>query len=164
MDGSGGDFPIRTDTVETIVQFTFKAKSETGVGETPIEFGSKYNTGDREGRDLPTDVIDGKVYMQVVSSIIENPDNIPNGFELKQNYPNPFNPTTVIPFTIVSPQQVSLDIYTIDGKFVENLYNKFTSTGYYNLTWDATDLPSGIYVARLQTDKGFTIQKLTLLK
>lgn len=164
MDGSGGDFPIRTDTVETIVQFTFKAKSETGVGETPIEFGNKYNTGDREGRDLKTSVIDGKVYMQVVSSIVENPESIPNGFALNQNYPNPFNPTTTIPFTIVSPQEVSLDIYTIDGKFVENLYNKFTSTGYYNLTWDASNLPSGVYVAKLTTDKGFTIKKLTLLK
>lgn len=163
MDGSSGNFPIRTDTTETIIQFTFKAINETGVGETPIEFGDKYNTGDRLGDDLPTQVVDGKVYMQVISSIFEDGE-FPKGFKLEQNYPNPFNPETVIPFTVISPQRVSLDIYRIDGSFVENVYNKFSSTGNYYVRFNAKYLPSGVYFYRLTTDKGTETKKLILIK
>ena len=163
MDGSSGNFPIRTDTTETIIQFTFKAINETGIGETPIEFGDKYNTGDRLGDDLPTQVVDGKVYMQVISSMFEDGE-FPKGFQLGQNYPNPFNPETTIPFTIVSPQRVSVDIYRVDGTFVENVYNKFSSTGNYFVRFNAENLPSGVYFYRLTTDKGTETKKLILVK
>ena len=163
MDGSSGDFPIRTDTLETIIRFKFKAINTTGIGETPIMFGNQSNTGDTYGDDLTTIVKDGKVYMQVVSSTFDT-EEFPKGFRLDQNYPNPFNPSTVIPFTIVSPQQVSIDVYRVDGSFVRNLYNKFTSTGKYEVTFDANDLPSGLYVYKLTSDKGVDIKKLTLIK
>ena len=163
LDGSTGNFPIRTDTMESILQFKFKAKSVTGIGETPITFGDKYNTGDGRGDDLKTEVIDGKVYLQVVSSVL-NDATIPKGFKLNQNYPNPFNPTTMIEFAIINPQNVSLDIYDLSGRHIENIYRGFRNTGIYSVRFDASNLSSGVYLYKLTTQRGTETKKLTLIK
>ena len=163
LDASVGNFPIRTDTSETILEFRFKAKAVTGIGETPIEFGDKYNTGDRDGNDLYTQVIDGKVYLHVVSPVLE-PTDFPRGYQLEQNYPNPFNPSTTIGFTIVNPQDISIDLYSIDGRYLENIYNGIVGTGRHEVRFNAENLPSGIYLYRLSTQTGTQTRKLTLVK
>jgi hypothetical protein len=163
LDGSTGSFPVRTDTMESILQFKFKAKSVTGIGETPIKFGSKYNTGDSKGDDFHTQVIDGKVYLQVVSSVL-NDASIPKGFKLNQNYPNPFNPTTMIEFAIINPQNVSLDVYDLQGRHIENIYRGFRNTGVYSVRFDASNLSSGVYLYKLTTQRGTETRKLTLIK
>ena len=163
IDASVGNFPIRTDTVETILQFKFKALEVTGIGETPVEFGTKYNTGNRLGDDFNTIVIDGKVYLHVISPVLE-PTDFPKGYELEQNYPNPFNPTTTIGFTVVNPQNISVDVFNIHGQHIQNIFNGMVSTGRHEVTFDAAGLPSGIYLYRLTTRNGIQVKKLTLLK
>lgn len=163
IDASVGNFPIRTDTVETILQFKFKALEVTGVGETPVEFGNKYNTGDRLGDDFNTIVLDGRVYLHVISPVLE-PTDFPKGYQLEQNYPNPFNPTTTIGFTIVNPQNVSIDIFNIHGQHIQNVFNSMVNTGRHEVIFDAAGLPSGIYLYRLTTRNGIQVKKLTLLK
>ena len=163
LDASTGNFPIRTDSMETIIQFKFKAKEVTGIGETPIEFGKKNNTGDRNGNDFTTEVIDGKVYLHVVSPVIDEGD-FPKGFRLNQNYPNPYNPNTRITFSIINPQRVSLDIYDIHGRFIENVYKGFNNTGTYAVEFNGENLSSGIYLYRLTTERGVETKKLTLIK
>lgn len=163
IDASVGNFPIRTDTVETILQFKFKALEVTGIGETPVEFGTKYNTGNRLGDDFNTIVIDGKVYLHVISPVLE-PTDFPKGYELEQNYPNPFNPTTTIGFTVVNPQNISIDVFNIHGQHIQNIFNGMVSTGRHEVIFDAAGLPSGIYLYRLTTRNGIQVKKLTLLK
>ena len=163
MDASPGRFPIRTDTLEPILEFKFRALSVTGVGETPIEFGEKNNTGDSNGDDLPTKVVNGKVYLHVISSNID-PGQLPRGFELEQNYPNPFNPSTQIGFSIINPQVVTLEIFTIDGRYVTTAFNKLVNTGRHVINFDATDMPSGIYLYRLRTQHGVETKKMTIIK
>lgn len=163
LDASVGNFPIRTDTVETILQFKFKALEVTGIGETPIEFGNKYNTGDRRGDDFNTIVVNGKVYLHVISPVLE-PTDFPKGYELEQNYPNPFNPTTTIGFTIVNPQNISVDIFNLHGQHIQTVFNGMLSTGRHEVTFDAAGLPSGVYLYRLTTRNGIQVKKLTLLK
>lgn len=163
MDGSYGDFPIRTDTTETIIRFKFLAKSVTGIGETPIEFGDKYNTGDRNGDDLNTVVLDGKVYLHVVTSSIDRED-FPRGFALEQNYPNPFNPTTNISFVITNPQVVSIDVFDLTGKLVDNVFSGPLHTGRHVKTFNAENIPSGVYIYRLTTENGSSIKQMTLIK
>ena len=163
LDASVGQFPVRTDTSETILEFKFKAKEVTGIGETPIEFGKKYNTGDRDGNDLQTQVIDGRVYLHVISPVLE-PADFPKGYELEQNYPNPFNPSTTIGFTIVNPQNVSIDLYSIDGRYLRNIYNGIVGTGRHEVRFDAEGLPTGLYLYRLTTQTGTQTRKLTLVK
>lgn len=85
-------------------------------------------------------------------------------FSLSQNYPNPFNPTTNIKFNIPNAGYTTLSIYNLIGEKVSELVNEVLVEGEYNISFDAKNLPSGIYVAKL-TANGFnqTI-KMTLLK
>jgi len=83
---------------------------------------------------------------------------------LEQNYPNPFNPSTTIGFTIVNPQNVSIDLYSIDGRYLRNIYNGIVGTGRHEVRFDAEELPTGIYLYRLTTKTGTQTRKLTLVK
>lgn len=88
-------------------------------------------------------------------------------FKLEQNYPNPFNPNTVIRYSI-SPadvgQFVSLKVYDILGNEVATLVNDFLSAGYYETSFNGSELPSGIYIYVLRTGNYFEVKKMTLLK
>ncbi|MGE5411752.1 MAG: T9SS type A sorting domain-containing protein, partial [Clostridiales bacterium] len=86
-------------------------------------------------------------------------------YSLEQNYPNPFNPLTHIRFSIPERNQVRLSIFDILGREIDVLINnEFRDTGKYEVNFDATDLPSGIYFYKLQAG-GFTqIRKMNLIK
>jgi photosystem II stability/assembly factor-like uncharacterized protein len=75
----------------------------------------------------------------------------PEGFSLSQNYPNPFNSSTVIKYTIKNPAQVSLKLYDIEGKEIEILVKEFQNAGSYEVLFDATELPTGVYYYSLFT-------------
>jgi hypothetical protein len=74
---------------------------------------------------------------------------IPSQAELFQNYPNPFNPTTNFGFRISNFGFVSLKVYDLLGREVATLVNEGKQPGTYTATWDASSMPSGIYVARM---------------
>ena len=90
--------------------------------------------------------------------------SLPKTFELGQNYPNPFNPTTKIQFTIPQASNVRLAVYNILGQQVAELVNDFKSAGSYNVSWNAEDLSSGLYLYRLETGNQIITKKMTLLK
>jgi len=83
---------------------------------------------------------------------------------LSQNYPNPFNPQTRIDFTIPVKQVVTLRVYNILGELVTELINEGKDAGSYSVTFDASNLSSGIYVYRLETTDFIDLRKMTLLK
>lgn len=85
-------------------------------------------------------------------------------FNLNQNYPNPFNPTTTIKYSIQKSGNVSLKVYDMIGNEVANLVNENQQAGNYNLEFNASDLPSGIYVYRLTSGNFVDTKKLILLK
>ena len=91
--------------------------------------------------------------------------NKPEQFALFQNYPNPFNPTTVISYQLPAVSEVDLSIYNILGQKVTTLVSEKQPAGTYKVEWDASSFSSGIYLYRLETDKGFVqSRKLILLK
>jgi choice-of-anchor B domain-containing protein len=88
----------------------------------------------------------------------------PVEFELKQNYPNPFNPSTKIKYAISEQSFVTLKIYDVLGNEVVTLVNKDKPAGNYEVTFNAGDLPSGIYLARLTGGNNTRIIKMSLTK
>jgi hypothetical protein len=107
----------------------------------------------------------------MIFTTYENTVNIQNknqiivsNYKLFQNYPNPFNPKTNIKYQIKNNSFVSIKIFDILGKEVETLVNEKQSSGMYEVSWDASQYPSGVYFYRLVTD-GFTdTKKMILLK
>ena len=85
----------------------------------------------------------------IITSVNENDNNQTKGFKLEQNYPNPFNPTTMIGYILNSSSIVKLVIYNSLGQQVSVLMNKKQSAGFYDIHFDASDLPSGVYYYQL---------------
>jgi hypothetical protein len=85
-------------------------------------------------------------------------------FSLSDAYPNPFNPTTTMTLTMPVSGDMQVEVYNLLGQVVATLTNGYKDAGTYNLTWDATDVSSGMYFVQVQTN-GFTAtQKLMLIK
>ena len=86
------------------------------------------------------------------------------GFFLEQNYPNPFNPGTTIKFSLPSSGYTTLKIYNALGEEVVVLLDKELTTGTYEIEWNATDIPNGVYFYQLQTNGFLETKKMLLLK
>lgn len=99
-------------------------------------------------------------YSDIVTVGVGTPDQ----YNLSQNYPNPFNPETKINFSIPVKQFVSLKVYNALGELVKELVSEFKEAGNYSVTFDGSDLSSGIYIYRLETQKFVMNKKMTLLK
>ncbi|MBI9073028.1 MAG: family 16 glycosylhydrolase [Melioribacteraceae bacterium] len=96
-------------------------------------------------------------------------DRLPIGFSLEQNYPNPFNPATTIEYSIpiVESKHTSilqLKIYDVLGNEIKTLVNKAQSAGTYKITFDASNLNSGIYFYKLQSGNFVQVKKMSLVK
>jgi hypothetical protein len=108
----------------------------------------------------------GIVY-QPVSKIttVKNTENaIPATFNLYQNYPNPFNPTTTITYSLPKNNFVTLKIYDLLGREVTTLVNEEKHSGTYKITWNAQNIPSGVYFYRLTASEFSKVNKMILLK
>ena len=75
----------------------------------------------------------------------------PNDFILNQNFPNPFNPSTTIEFILGEDSYVKLEVYNALGEKVADLLNENKEQGSYKIKFDASKLPSGIYIAKLES-------------
>jgi hypothetical protein len=142
LDGSwklrNGYFDVFEDTPDNKNSFPFKYR---GFSPTIAEIFIHYNgvTAIRE------------------KSILKN-------LNLEQNYPNPFNPVTTIKFSIPKQEQIVLKVYDLLGEEVATLVNEVRQAGSYNVSFDGSDLPSGVYVYELETGQKIQSKKMILLK
>jgi hypothetical protein len=104
---------------------------------------------------------DGRYYF---SDAIEIEVKGPLTFTLEQNYPNPFNPSTNIKFSVPESGDIKLAIYNVVGEEVAVLVDGFTEAGFYNVTFNASSLPSGVYLYKLQSANSVETRKMMLLK
>jgi len=79
----------------------------------------------------------------------------PSEYSLKQNYPNPFNAETIIRYAVKSQGNVTLKLYSVEGKEIASLYEGNQNAGTYELRYNAANLPSGVYFYKLDVN-GFT--------
>jgi len=93
----------------------------------------------------------------------EIPHEIPSGFRIS-SYPNPFNPTTNVEISVPASQKIQLSVVDVLGRNVKILVNKNFSEGIHQISWDASNLPSGVYFIIAKGIDFQTFQKVTLLK
>ncbi len=98
------------------------------------------------------------------SKEIEINFSAPLTFSLSQNYPNPFNPTTTIKYTLPEDSNVKLTLINSLGEKVMDLVNGKVDSGNHDVKLNGSNLASGIYFYRLQTEKYTSVKKLILLK
>jgi hypothetical protein len=87
-----------------------------------------------------------------------------NEFKLYTNYPNPFNSATSIKFDIPKESNVKLVVYDVLGKEITVLMNYKIQAGRYEVVWDGTDHPSGVYFFRMITNEYVETKKMVLIK
>ncbi len=100
----------------------------------------------------------------VASPVATNPDGVPLTFGLEQNYPNPFNPGTQIAFTLTQAGTVRLQVYDVRGRLISTLVDGNKLAGQHNIAFNAGQLPSGVYVYRLEAPEGVRTGRMSLVR
>ncbi len=107
----------------------------------------------------------GKIYVNTSAvTEVKNEIDIPKEFSLSQNYPNPFNPTTMIKVGIPKDGEYSLNVYNVLGQKVATLLSGQTTAGYHEVSFNASNLASGIYIYRLSGKNVMITKKMILMK
>jgi hypothetical protein len=100
----------------------------------------------------------------ILTAIDGSEFGLPRCLVLAGNYPNPFNVSTSIRYNLPEASNLSIEIFNILGQQVATLMEGFEQAGEYTIIWNASDLPSGVYFARLETGKSIETIKMLLLK
>ncbi len=136
----------------------YYAGSDFGIGIPKIKFPVNIGT-----LSFTTDPPESAIFSGITN--VENyHSSLPKFYSLAQNYPNPFNPTTIINYSIPKTSKVVLHVYNTLGQMIKTLVNTTEAPGNYNVTFNGTNLPSGIYFYHIQAGGYSAIKKLVLLK
>tara|TARA_B100000315_G_scaffold97363_1_gene89552 strand:- start:418 stop:1278 length:861 start_codon:yes stop_codon:yes gene_type:complete len=94
------------------------------------------------------------------------PDILPreDQIHLFQNHPNPFNPSTTFCYSISNPGESELTLYTVTGQPVSQIIKGYSTVGNHQVVWSASDLSSGLYIARLVHNTDIKTKKILLVK
>ena len=93
-----------------------------------------------------------------------NDNVVVNNFTLEQNYPNPFNPSTKISFSVSERSNVSIKVFDMLGREVAELINSAKEAGSYEVTFDASNLSSGLYIYTINAGNFSASKKMMLMK
>lgn len=123
----------------------------------------------KSGHVWVSDFDNNRVLRFDVSSLtsVNNADNaqVPSEVYLGQNYPNPFNPVTQIRFSTPKDGNAVLNVYNLLGQKVATLFNSYASSNkQYVVAFDASNLPSGVYIYSLHTPTAALNKKMCLIK
>ena len=102
------------------------------------------------------------VYEYVPTNV--EPTIIASEYKLQQNYPNPFNPSTIINYQLPESGFVSLIVFDVLGNEVAKLVDEYKQSGNFEVTFDASNLPSGVYFYTLNAGDFVSTQKMMLIK
>ena len=157
----GGDMPVDTTVADTVLQvspldanitYYWHVSAVNDSGASSYSVTSNFTTGDQ------------------IVAVDENAAK-PGRFTLEQNYPNPFNPLTIIKYTVggnrgsgLGVSDVSLMVYDVLGRQVAVLVDEKKAPGHYQVEFDGSQLPSGVYFYRLVAGSYRETKKLVMVK
>jgi len=98
------------------------------------------------------------------TNVDDEPSGLPTVCKLGQNYPNPFNAVTSIQYELNQSSYVKLEVYSLLGEKIATLYNGLKIAGIHSITYDDSNLTSGVYFYRLQTGQFCDTKKMLLIK
>lgn len=98
------------------------------------------------------------------SDIVEVEVDQPIQFKLEQNFPNPFNPSTIINYSVNVAGFVKIKVFDVLGSEVADLVNETKDAGYHLVSFNAANLPSGVYIYTLEANNFTTGKKMILMK
>lgn len=105
-----------------------------------------------------------RYYYEIITGINPISNEIPKEYKLYQNYPNPFNPSTKIDYAISKSGFVSLKVYDILGREISTVVNEHKDAGYYSVTFDGSQLSSGVYFYRLESNGFSDTKRMIIMK
>jgi len=145
-----------------------KVNSATGDTTITVFNDSQVQTFNVTVANEPTSISfdPGNWILKTLNSVVTDVEDElqPNKFSLEQNYPNPFNPSTTIKFNLAANGLTTLKIYNVIGKEVATLINGQVEEGPHEITFDATNLPSGVYFYTLSSGSFKETQKMILMR
>ena len=97
-------------------------------------------------------------------TIFDEEGQFMKAFASSEAYPNPFNPSTVITYDLPESADVNLVVYDVAGREMARLVDGHQESGYYRVVFDASHLPSGVYLYRLQSGSSVVSKQIILLK
>jgi len=128
-----------------------------------ITVGPLIDAGSCEAQGL-IECEDGTCATSVEDCIDLSNDTIPIEFSLSDPYPNPFNPSVKLDFSISQTQLVDVSVYSLNGEHIENIMSGIQTVGYYNVSWDASSYPTGLYFIRFVSKEATKTMKVMLIK
>jgi len=98
------------------------------------------------------------------TSLINNLNPIPDKIVLNQNYPNPFNPSTKIKYTLPKSKKVKIEVFNLLGQKISTILNKQIPAGSHEIEFTSKNLPSGVYLYRIEAGEYQEVRKMILMK
>jgi hypothetical protein len=178
----GSNVELEWQTISEINNYGFNVQRRDNIGYVTIGFVAGKGTttelqtytfldNDPQGSvEYRLEQIDNNGLKNYFGPIMLNPSSVddeivPAIFKLNQNYPNPFNPSTKISFGLANSGYTTLKVYNIVGSEVATLYAGNAEAGkLYAITFDAKNLPSGLYFSKLQSGNTVEIKKMIMMK
>ena len=136
---------------------TILARNWTGEADIMLTVTDPFGDSDSDTMHV---VVNGQTDVEEVTTL-----SVPEEFVLHQNYPNPFNPETTISYGLPEASEVTITVYDMNGRKVNDLFEGRKEQGVHILRWNALDCPSGVYFIQMQVGAAFVdMRKCVLMK
>ena len=173
VSGGSGSYTYQWETSTNGITYTYAGSSSSYTGTLPpssdLYLKLTVTSGGQEETDFQwVENLDGSPACGGSKTLVVDEDASeeaqPETFTLQDAYPNPFNPTTAIAFDLPLGSEVRLAVYDMLGREVARLVDGYREAGVHQVTFDATHLPSGVYLYRMQAGGFEDARLITLMK
>ena len=150
-----------------IFRFSYRVTSDAKEGPLKLNI-KKITVTDLSNKSLDIDYHNSSFIIEGTTDVADRKSDV-RDYNLAQNFPNPFNPQTSIEFSLPNSEHVLLQIYNNLGQLVKTLIDERRNAGIHRIQWHGTDengrqMPAGIYLYRIQTEKFIESKQLVLIR